>query len=137
MQYTRFHFNIRNWKDTLKNNIERCVALCEQYPDDPRYEATLKEANVYEMFVKILEGDTNPTISSELWEFMTKISKESDSLKLKSDKKVERKEEVMFEPITDSVESQGETDSNTLAEALTQATEEVKPKKTRKKVKQE
>lgn len=139
MKYTRFHFNIRNWKESLKENILRCANLCEKFPEDSRYEATIKEMNVYEILLNILEGNPDAAITQELWEWMTQISKESDGLKLKSYTPIKEnvsEKETIFEPITTSVESQGEVTSDILAQSLNEVITVEKPKR-KKKVTQE
>lgn len=145
MQYRKIHFNLRQWKKSLRSNIERCVTLIEQNPNDNRNTITSQDANIYEFFLNILEGNPDSAISQELWDYMTRISKESDNLKLKDDfppktsktSITSETSEEVFEPIITSMNNGLDTEVMTrlLTEAIDMATEGEKVEQPKRKKK--
>lgn len=88
---TRHHFNLKNWIDNLKKNIEHSTYLINTYPDDPRCMQELSMLNVYEKLYNLLTGDDDVSILNEDYETMVRIGQEARTMSRKFKKIVSEK----------------------------------------------
>lgn len=78
--FTKFHYDLRNWTNTLRKNIERCTHLINTYPDDPRTQYTMQQLNVYQVFYNLMTGHEDISLRQEDYDFMVKCYQESKTL---------------------------------------------------------
>lgn len=74
---TRHHFNLKNWIDNLKKNIEHSTYLINTYPDDPRCMQEVSMLNVYEKIYNLLTGSDDVTLLEEDYQVMVRIGQEA------------------------------------------------------------
>lgn len=94
---TRFHYNLKQWVESLEKEIARAFYLCTKYPDDPRYEETLSALNIYEKLRNYITGSDDCVPLVPDYDYMVQCWKESQSLNkkgLKGFQKIETTETV-------------------------------------------
>lgn len=96
--FNHFHYALKDLKNFLEKEMNRCCHLLDKYPDDERFEETMSQLNIYQSLFNYISGSTDVALEPTIYDYM--VESYNHSCKIGQFKQVE---EPTIESVTEEV----------------------------------
>lgn len=100
MKFNKFHYQLKELHEVLQDHMNRCCHLLDKNPDDPRYEETMMQLNVWQSISNYISGSPDTTIRSENYDYMVRTFNESKKIGQFQKRESKKNEETKVPDIT-------------------------------------
>ena len=78
--FNHFHYALKDLKNFLEKEMNRCCHLLDKYPDDKRYEETMMQLNVYQSIFNYLIGSEDTALQPDNYKYMVESFKHAQNI---------------------------------------------------------